>query len=147
VLDLYAGSGALGIEALSRGALCCDFVERHAATAKLIRENLALVSQVESGRVHRMSVEQAPDRLSGPYSLVLADPPYDDDTAAAALSRVAASPLVDHETALVLEHSSRRGAPDALGPLALTWNRRYGDTQVSIYWWQEGADERSSAPK
>lgn len=147
VLDLYAGSGALGIEALSRGALSCDFVERHAATAALIRENLALIRLMESGSVHRMSVEQAPDRLSGPYSLILADPPYDDDLAATALSRVAGSSLVDHETALMLEQSSRREAPADLVPLALTWNRRYGDTQVSIYRWQEGANERSSAAK
>ena len=133
VLDLYAGSGALGIEALSRGAGRCDFVERETRNAALIRENLRLAGLEERGRVHRMTVERAPERLSGPYSLVLADPPYDDETALAALERIAGSGLVEPGTTLVLEHSRRRQAPQALGQLRLAWSRRYGDSQVSIY--------------
>jgi 16S rRNA (guanine966-N2)-methyltransferase len=133
VLDLYAGSGALGIESLSRGAGWCDFVERDGANAALIRENLVLTGLQERGRVHRLTVEQAPRRLEGPYSLLLADPPYDDDEAPAALERVARSCLVGPEATLVLEHSHRRQQPQELGPLRLTWSHRYGDTQVSIY--------------
>lgn len=133
VLDLYAGSGALGIEALSRGSEWCDFVERSAANAALIRENLALTGLQERGRVHRLAVERATERLEGPYSLLLADPPYDDAAAVAALERIARSLLVGAETTLVLEQSRRRQPPHELGPLPLTWSRRYGDTVVSIY--------------
>ena len=133
VLDLYAGSGALGIEALSRGAGWCDFVERAAAGASLVRENLALTGLGEQGRVHRFGAEHAPERLAGPYSLILADPPYDDAAALGALERVALSELAGPGTTMVWEHSSRREAPEALGPLRLSWSRRYGDTQVSIY--------------
>ena len=133
VLDLYAGSGALGIEALSRGAGFCDFVERSAQHAAVVRENLSLAGESERGRVHRCGVERVPERLQGPYSLILADPPYDDAAAPAALERVAQSPLVAADATLVLEHSSRREAPEAFGPLRLSWSRRYGDTQVSIY--------------
>ncbi len=141
VLDLYAGSGALGIEALSRGAGWCDFVERQETNVALIRENLAVTRLAERGRVHRMTAERAPDRLEGPYSLVLADPPYDDAAAPTSLARIAESTLVGTETVLVLEQSSRLEPARQLGPLALRWNRRYGDCQMSIYRRQGEADK------
>jgi len=133
VLDLYAGSGMLGIEALSRGEGWCDFVERSAAAANVIKDNLALAGLAEHGRVHRFAAEHAAGRLAGPYSLLLADPPYDDDAALAALARIAASDLLGPDATLVLEHSSRRDPPEELGGLQLSWTRRYGDTKVSIY--------------
>lgn len=133
VLDLYAGSGALGIEALSRGADWCDFVESSAASAAVIDENVHLIGLETRGRVHKMTVERAAKRLQGPYTLVLADPPYEDEAAARALEHIAAAGLVGPETTLVLEHSRRRTPLQELGPLQMTWSRRYGDTQVSIY--------------
>ena len=133
VLDLYAGSGAMGIEALSRGADWCDFVERDAKAAALIRENLLLTGLNERARVHRMAAERAVDRLSRQYSLLLADPPYEEDAAPATLNRIAQSALVNEGAILVWEHSRRREAPQELGSLQLTWSRRYGDTQVSMY--------------
>jgi len=71
--------------------------------------------------------------LRGPYTLVLADPPYDDERALEDLARVAASPLVAPEAVLVLEHSRRREAPPALGGRLLVQTRRHGDTCVSFY--------------
>ena len=133
VLDLYAGSGAIGIEALSRGEGSCDFVERNAAAAAVIKENLLATGLAARGRVHRFAVEHAAERLDGPYSLVLADPPYDDDAAWVALERIVGSDLVEPDAPVVLEHSSRRAPPEELGALRLSWTRRYGDTQVSIY--------------
>lgn len=141
VLDLYAGSGALGIEALSRGSDHCDFVERIARNVSLIRENLTLLGMGDQGVVHRLAVERAPERLTGPYSLVLADPPYNDDSAVATLERIADSGLFTEDGTLVWEHSHRRDAVDTLGPLALAWRRRYGDTEVSIYR-RQGAGQR-----
>lgn len=133
VLDLYAGSGALGIEALSRGADWCDFVEKVPAHASIIQENLKLTGLGDHARVWRIAAERAVERLSGPYSLVLADPPYNDDTALRAIEQLAASPLVSDSTTLVLEHSERRKPPETIGQLHLSWSRRYGDTHVSIY--------------
>jgi 16S rRNA (guanine966-N2)-methyltransferase len=133
VLDLYAGSGALGIESLSRGDGRCDFVERSGANAAVIRENLKLTGFQERGRVHRLPAERAAERLRGPYSLVLADPPYGDDASLAVLDRIARSSLVGRDTTLVLEHSRQREAPSELGPMRITWNRRYGETQVTIF--------------
>jgi 16S rRNA (guanine966-N2)-methyltransferase len=134
VLDLYAGTGALGIEALSRGDGRCDFVEQDAAACRLIRENLALTGLAHSGAVHRLSVEAAAGRLDGrPYSLVLADPPYADEGALAALDRIAASPLIGEGTVLVLEHSKRQEVPQMLGRLRLQRTRRHGDSCISVY--------------
>jgi 16S rRNA (guanine966-N2)-methyltransferase len=133
VLDLYAGSGALGIEALSRGAQWCDFVEQDRAACAIIRENLALAGFQERGRVHCLLVEKALDRLEGPYDLVLMDPPYEDEGAVAVVARLAGSPLVGPVSTLVVEHRWRRLPADRLGPFALVSRKRHGDTGVSIY--------------
>lgn len=133
VLDLYAGSGGLGIEALSRGAGHCDFVERDAAAAGVIRENLATAGLAGRSQVYRLAAERAPERLARRYSLVLADPPYNDEAAPGTIERIARSNIVGPATTFVLEHSARREPLQALGRLLLAWSRRYGDTQVSIY--------------
>ncbi len=133
VLDLYAGSGALGIEALSRGEGTADFVEIDAGAAATIADNLAVTGCQARANLLRLTAERAAARLSGPYTLVLADPPYYDEDAPEVVRRTAASPLVDKETVLVFEHHRRRSARDELGPLRLYRSRRHGDTTVSIY--------------
>jgi 16S rRNA (guanine966-N2)-methyltransferase len=133
VLDLYAGTGALGIEALSRGDGTADFVESDAATAKIIDANLAATGFSDRGRVHRLTAERAIERLSGPYTLVLADPPYSDEGAPATVALLAASPLVDEQTVLVVEHHRKSEPAETLGRLRLYRTRRHGDTVVSIY--------------
>ncbi len=133
VLDLYAGSGALGIEALSRGAQWCDFVEKDSRACASIRENLAKTRFEGRAKVHRAPVERALAGLEGPYTLVLADPPYADE-ATEALERLAASGLVEAgRTVLVLEHSSREEGPERLGDLSRLKTLRHGDSAVSIY--------------
>ena len=133
VLDLYAGSGALGIEALSRGSERCDFVEQSSSGATVIRENLSLTGLGERGGVYRIAVARARQRLAGPYSLILADPPYDDETAPEILGQIAGSALIGEDGTLVWEHSSRRKPGECLGPLRLAWSRRHGDTEISMY--------------
>lgn len=134
VLDLYAGSGALGIEALSRGATWCDFVERSPAACAIIRQNLAATGFADQAEVHCTTAKVALRRLQGPYGLVLADPPYADATALEALELLAACGLVQQgETILVLEHSARQAAPAAIGSWTLADSRHHGDTAISIY--------------
>ena len=134
VLDLYAGSGALGIEALSRGAGWCDFVERDAAACGVIRENLRITGFEAQTRVHCLLVERVLQRLEGLYTLVLADPPYADTTALSELERLAGLSLVEvGRTVVVLEQSARREPPAQLGRLCLVSIRRHGDSAVSIY--------------
>lgn len=142
VMDLYAGTGALGIEALSRGEGTADFVEADAATVGVIKENLRACGFESRAAVHSLTTERAVARLtdSGPYTLILADPPYYDEGAPAAVAAAAASALVGDGTVFVFEHHRRLAPPEALGPLALYKSRRHGDTVVSIY----GGEEQDS---
>jgi 16S rRNA (guanine966-N2)-methyltransferase len=134
VLDLYAGSGALGIEALSRGATWCDFVERDRSACELIRENLRLTGFESQARVYQVSAERALEALAGAYTLILADPPYEDRAALGVLAKLSGSRLVERErTTLVMEHSARSEPPKELGMLSLANSRRHGDSAVSIY--------------
>ena len=132
-LDLYAGSGALGIEALSRGAQWCDFVEKDGRACASIRENLAKTKFEGQAKVHCTPVERAHGRLEGPYTLVLADPPYASE-AVRVLERLADWGLVEGgRTVLALEHSSREEGPERLGGLSRVKTLRHGDSAVSIY--------------
>jgi len=146
-LDLYAGSGALGIEALSRGAQWCDFVEKDGRACASIRANLTRTGFEGQAKVHCAPVErtvptgrqalptgkQARGRLEGPYTLVLADPPYASE-AMPVLERLVGSGLVEAgRTVLALEHSSREEGAERLGGLSRVRTLRHGDSAVSIY--------------
>jgi 16S rRNA (guanine966-N2)-methyltransferase len=134
VLDLYAGTGALGIEALSRGGGTADFVETDAAAIAAIKANLEATGMTSRAKVHRLpALNAAASSLSGPYTLVLSDAPYYDEDAFAAARAVAASPLVDDATVMVVEHHRRVAPAEAIGWLPLYRTRKHGDTVVSIY--------------
>jgi 16S rRNA (guanine966-N2)-methyltransferase len=133
VLDLYAGTGALGIEALSRGDGTADFVDSDQGAIATIRTNLDVTGFADRGAVHRMTMDQAVSRLDGPFTLVLLDPPYYDVDAFEAASGVAGSPLVDAASVLVVEHRRGTEPPRRAGPLPLYRSRRHGDTVVTIF--------------
>jgi 16S rRNA (guanine966-N2)-methyltransferase len=133
VLDLYAGTGALGIEALSRGAAWCDFVERDRAMAEVIRENLRLTGFEGQSKVYPVPTERVLRQLDGRYTLVLADPPYADLAAIGVLQALAASPLTGENAMIVLEHSASDEPAAGLGALRLARVLRHGDSAVSIY--------------
>jgi 16S rRNA (guanine966-N2)-methyltransferase len=133
VLDLYAGTGALGIEALSRGAAWCDFVERDRGMAEVIRENLRLTGFELRSKVYPVPTERALKRLKAQYTLVLADPPYADVAAIGVLAALVVSPLRAEDAIVVLESSARDEPAASLGPLCLIRVLRHGDSAVSIY--------------
>jgi 16S rRNA (guanine(966)-N(2))-methyltransferase RsmD len=133
VLDLFAGTGALGIEALSRGDGTADFVERDPEGARIIDANLMHLGFTARAKVHRLDVRSAVARLRGPYTLVLADPPYYDSDALAVVTAYAQPDFLAPGGVLVVEHHRRAEAPDALGVMRLYRRRRHGDTVVSIY--------------
>jgi 16S rRNA (guanine(966)-N(2))-methyltransferase RsmD len=136
-LDGYAGTGAVGIEALSRGAKSVTFVESDRRADTLIRENLAHCG-VESGyAIIRATVARAIDQLDaaafGPYELfdiVWFDPPYDEQSDAV-LS--AAGAIVAPGGLLVLEHARRRQPPDTAGRLGRVRQVASGDSTLSFY--------------
>lgn len=133
VLDLYAGTGALGIEALSRGAAWCDFVERDRGMAEVIRKNLRLTGFELRSKVYPVPAERVLKQLNERYTLILADPPYADVAAVGVLEALAASPLTAEDTIVVLEHSVRDEPAASLGPLCLIRVLRHGDSAISIY--------------
>jgi 16S rRNA (guanine966-N2)-methyltransferase len=133
VLDLYSGSGALGLEALSRGAEHCDFVEADRKACAVVRENLERTGWQEEARVLCLPVAKALPRLAGPYDLVVADPPYEYDRAELELLGLIEQGLLAADGVLVVEHSKRRAWPSQLGGRDQVLSRRHGDTCVTVY--------------
>ncbi len=133
VLDLYAGTGALGIEALSRGAAKVDFVEHDLRLCQAIERNLKAVGFSDHGRVYRARVEQALAFLEGSYQLVLLDPPYDLPGIQRILEALNRPGLLGKGGLVVLEHSQRVASLERYGALRKGQQRRYGDTALSVY--------------
>ena len=135
VLDLYAGTGALGLEALSRGASSVVFVERSKEALAALHANVESLGAQTRVRVLAASVERAAVRLERErFDLVFADPPYADIKSGLAKSALEALfvPLLGHEGMLALEHASR-DPPPVLAGLTLDDSRAYGDTALSFY--------------
>jgi 16S rRNA (guanine966-N2)-methyltransferase len=133
VLDLYAGTGALGIEALSRGARRATFVEQDARACAVIRENLARTRLAEQAEVVRGRVGRWRPAGDARYTIVLADPPYDEAAAAwTAIERSVEGSLAPHAL-LVVEHTSRSLPPPGVAGLPLWRDRRQGEGAMAIY--------------
>ncbi len=134
VLDLYAGSGAGGIEALSRGAASCDFVERDHGAVGAIEENLRRTGLAgASARVHRQDVTTFIERASGSYDVVLLDPPFGDAAILAVLERLGGGSLLAPDAVVVARHFWRDELPAKAGRLERERERRVGEGVVSYY--------------
>jgi len=134
VLDLYAGTGALGVEALSRGAEFAEFVERDRAACAVIGENLRRAGLAGCARVHCAALPAALRRVAGPFGLIFCDPPYAESTASDTLSQLRPGRELDDSTTIVYEHGRRTMPPDVCGGLPRQITRRHGDTAVSLYY-------------
>jgi 16S rRNA (guanine966-N2)-methyltransferase len=125
VLDLCAGSGALGLECLSRGAAECDFVEQSPRVLKVLQANLAALGGHPGATVHRDDAVRLATRLPAEaYDIAFADPPYDSDTALQLVERWMAVPFA---TVFAVEHSSAVALP------AIGETRRYGTTALTFF--------------
>ncbi len=133
VLDLYAGTGSLGIEALSRGAGRADFVDMGRDQAATIRANLETTGFAPLATVHTVSVDQFLAHGRGSYDFVILDPPYADPHILPTLERVAASHLVQSGAIVVIGHSPRVALPDRVGRMERLRLRCHGDSCFSIY--------------
>jgi 16S rRNA (guanine966-N2)-methyltransferase len=133
VLDLYAGSGGIGIEALSRGADWCDFVDRDATACRTIRENLEHVGFSERGRAHQSAVLPFARAASEPYDMLIMDPPYADPEIVPTLEAVSHTPAVRDGTIIVIGHSPRVALADRIGRLVKLRTRCHGDSCFSIF--------------
>ncbi len=142
VLDLFAGSGALGIEALSRGAVSCTFVDNSRASIKAIKANLEGLGLAGAGggpsesSVIYADSEAAIGRLAGDgaaFDIILMDPPYYKELAKKTLSLLGNCDILSGTGVAVIEHSKHDRMPDSSGSLRLLRTARYGDTLVSFY--------------
>jgi 16S rRNA (guanine966-N2)-methyltransferase len=135
VLDLYAGTGALGIEALSRGARAAVFVEREHAALVALRRNIREMGLEDKSTVMAADVRTALRRLSGQggrFSWVFLDPPYAKETEGV-LAELCGSELLTACAVVIVEHDRRNSPPVSAGGLFLTDRRQYGDTEISFY--------------
>ena len=125
VLDLFAGSGALGLEALSRGAASADFVESSAVSLRAIAENIETLSAGSAARVHRSDALHFLDTHTGEtWDVAFADPPYRLGLAAQVAERWCERPFA---TVLGIEHARSETMPEGGS------TRKYGDTGITIY--------------
>jgi 16S rRNA (guanine966-N2)-methyltransferase len=145
VLDLYAGSGALGIEALSRGAERLVLVESNRAAQRAIQTNLSKLGLETRATLLPIRAEACVRALErhGPFTLLFADPPWADAQAALViLEKLTAASLLAPAARLVLEHAARTApALTANSPLEAIDTRRWGDTAVTIFQVPEPAAE------
>ena len=131
LLDAYAGTGAIGIEALSRGAAHVTFIDSDARAAKLIRQNLELCGVSDRYAIIRRRLETPPSIAPDSLDLAVLDPPYEESDFAAAIG--AAEPLLAPGGLLVLEHASRRPAPVSVKRLSRVRTVKSGDSALAFY--------------
>jgi 16S rRNA (guanine966-N2)-methyltransferase len=135
-LDLYAGTGAIGIEALSRGARHVTFVESNQAALRVLRAN---VTQCRLGAAAEIQACQAGAFLKRhaktavQHDIVFADPPYQQDRLAELWAALAGAAAIAPDALIVLEHSSKSAVPPADGRLGLLRQYHYGDTTLSVF--------------
>jgi len=133
VLDLFAGTGALALEALSRGAAHAVLVESDPRACAVIEQNLATLGYGDRARLLRAGLPDALGRLRGSrFDLVFSDPPYALRAAQSTLDSLAANGLLEPGARVVLEMDRREPAPVPPPPLAAGGERRYGDTRLLI---------------
>ena len=133
VLDLFAGSGALGIEALSRGAGWVDFVEREPRCCAIIKQNLEKAKLEAQAHIYCCSVAKAISFLDKEYSIILIDPPYSDSSIGSLVTQLATSKLVGAGATVVVTHSSHFPLSPSYATLNLIKERRHGDSCIAIY--------------
>jgi 16S rRNA (guanine966-N2)-methyltransferase len=125
VLDLYAGSGALGLEALSRGAISADFVEKDPKSVRALQENIDALGAGDLVRIHRKSALPFAEGLGAvDYDVAFADPPYAGGDAARLAERWLESPF---SRILSIEHSTTGAMPEGGD------TRKYGSTAITFY--------------
>lgn len=133
VLDLFSGSGAMGIEALSRGGGWADFVDRDPRCCSIIKENLEKTKLSSQARVYCSDVSKAIGFLTKEYNIILMDPPYADTSIGTVITQLANSPLVGAETTVVVTHSPRLQLEASYAPLTMVRETRHGDSCIAIY--------------
>ncbi len=133
VLDLFSGSGALGIEALSRGAGWVDFIERKPRCCGIIKQNLEKTKLTAQAHVYCCSVAKALSFLDKEYSIILMDPPYSNPLINSLITQLATSKLVGANSIVMVTHSPHFPLNSTYAALNLVKEYRHGDSCIAVY--------------
>jgi 16S rRNA (guanine(966)-N(2))-methyltransferase RsmD len=137
-LDLFAGTGAVGIEALSRGARHVTFVESDPAACRRLRANLLRCGSDDRADIRQLPIarfltHQSSDLAAQAYDIVFFDPPYHTDAGTKVLSALGGNAMIRPDGVVVIEHFHKTRLADRIGHLTFAKSYRYGDTVLSIY--------------
>lgn len=133
VLDLFAGTGQLGIEALSRGAASCTFVDRRREAAQLVRDNLAACGLTERAQVTCADAMDYLASLRARYDLIFLDPPYADGVLERAIAHIARFDILTPHGIMVAECPAEKTLPALSAPYGLHREYRYGRIKAAVY--------------
>jgi 16S rRNA (guanine(966)-N(2))-methyltransferase RsmD len=133
VLDLFAGTGNLGLEAVSRGAVSATFVEQSPVSIALIRDNAALTKLSDKITIKKGNVLTVIPQFNEQYNLVFCDPPYNQNLVGQVLLRIDKAELLAPEGILVIEHSQHERVNADLNNLHLVRTERFGETCISFW--------------
>ncbi|HUK55508.1 MAG TPA: 16S rRNA (guanine(966)-N(2))-methyltransferase RsmD [Nitrospiria bacterium] len=133
MLDLFAGTGAIGIEALSRGAARVVFVETDRAMTDLLEKNLTACGFQSRAEIHRTDAFKFLKRTHGPYDLIFADPPYHAWPLKKLLPALGRGAMISPGGLLIVEHFRKTALPKPSGKLRVVRAYEYGDTVLTLY--------------
>ncbi len=142
VLDLFCGSGALGLESLSRGAREAVFNDVSEDSLAVLRKNIAMLDVQEKAKVYRLDYAQCLSAVRGPFDIIFVDPPYRSAYGMDAVARIARRGILSAEGVVVLERDMPCADETPAAPFVLADERKYGKTYLSFFSRREGAEER-----
>lgn len=133
VLDLYAGSGGLSIEAVSRGMASAVLVERDRKAQAIVAENIQMTKEGGKFQLLKMDAERALEQVSGPFDLIFLDPPYAKEQIVADIEKMAERELFSEDVMVVCETDKAVELPEAIACLGIWKEKIYGISKVTVY--------------
>jgi 16S rRNA (guanine(966)-N(2))-methyltransferase RsmD len=133
VLDLFSGTGQLGIEALSRGAVFCDFVDTSKNSAALTKENIALAGFQDQSRIHLMDSAAFLNTVGMKYGVVFLDPPYSTALLENSLKIINQIDILERNGIIICESRTDKVLPDVASPYYLKKSYKYGKIKITVY--------------
>ena len=136
VLDLFAGTGNLGLEALSRGARKSYFCDNSPMSIRLLKMNISMCSMTDKSEVFFCDFERALGRIKEKLDIIFLDPPYDKDLYLPSLELVRDSELLEQRGVIVTEYEKDSKMPEAVPGFDKLLERRYGRTHIALFGWR-----------
>lgn len=140
VLDLFAGTGSLGIECLSRGAKECVFVDLSKESINIVKSNIKKARVENESIVINADFKEAINKLKGQnsrFDIIFMDPPYYKDLFIESLEKIDEADLLDEDGIIVIEHDSKDEFPENISRLEKTKSKKYGNTTLTFYKMEE----------